>query len=108
MYNTLIRWLLAGKPSFAGNPDLQTKQSNVLFQTLQRSSVIATASTGIAAMLLIGGGTTHRLLRIPNEIVLDGRTNVNANSVDAERIRAAEVIIIDVCFLDYYLFFLKY
>ena len=59
---------------------------------------MACATTGIAALLLIGGGTVHRQFRIANEIDKNTPPRIKAESVDAERLRNAELIIIDVSY----------
>ena len=63
---------------------------------LNRSYAMACASTGIAALLLIGGGTAHRLLRIPINLESDTTSRVKSHTADADRLRAADIIIIDV------------
>jgi hypothetical protein len=67
--------------------------------------VIASASTGIAALLLIGGGTVHRNFHVPNDINAKSAPNVAWESKDAIRLRSAELIIIDVMV---FCFFRKY
>lgn len=53
LYNTIIRWILAGKPL----PEAESLVQGPL--KLDRGSVISAASTGIAALLLIGGATVQ-------------------------------------------------
>jgi hypothetical protein len=60
--------------------------------------VIAAASTGIAALLLIGGATAHRQFYIPNDVNYRTPPNVNYESAGAQKFRDADVIIIDVFF----------
>jgi hypothetical protein len=67
--------------------------------TLISGSVMAAASTGIAALLLIGGGTAHRLFSVPNDVDDDVPPKVSAESAGAKRLRDAELIIIDVLLL---------
>jgi hypothetical protein len=59
--------------------------------------VIASASTGVAGLLLIGGSTVHQAFFVPNDV--DSRTAplIPIESVGADRIRMADLIIIDVC-----------
>lgn len=58
--------------------------------------MVACATTGIAALLLIGGGTVHRQFRITNDVDKNTPPRISAESLDAERLRNAELIIIDV------------
>lgn len=90
LYNTIIRWVLANKPPII---DFSLLPDN---SELRRGSVIATASTGIAALLLIGGGTVHRNFNVPNDVNSDTLPRMSATSARAEQIRRAELIIIDV------------
>ena len=90
MYNTLIRWCLAGKP-FVGGPDELPE-----IVELCKGNVISAASTGIAALLLIGGGTVHRQFNVPNDVSDDTIPRINVASGRAEQIRNADLIIIDV------------
>jgi hypothetical protein len=45
----------------------------------------------------MGGGTAHRMFHIPNK--LDGKTPVKLDPSTIERLRAVDLIIIDVIFL---------
>ena len=90
MYNTLIRWCLAGKP-FVGGPDELPE-----IVELCKGNVISAANTGIAALLLIGGGTVHRQFNVPNDVSDDTIPRINVASGRAEQIRNADLIIIDV------------
>ena len=102
LYNVVIRWCMAGKP-FVGDliegledcyPTPEEEGEDRM--KLNRSYAMACASTGIAALLLIGGGTAHRLLRLPLNLKSDTESRVKTHSVDADRLRAADIIIIDV------------
>ena len=64
---------------------------------MRKSSVIATATTGIASILLIGASTVHSKFFIPNEIDEDTQSKVGFESASSEKFRAADLIIIDVC-----------
>lgn len=64
--------------------------------SLERGSVIASASTGIAALLLIGGATAHRQFFIPNDVDDKTPPSINVESTKAEQLRGANLIIIDV------------
>ena len=70
---------------------------------LAKGKVAAAASTGIAALLLIGGGTVHRLFNVPNDVSEDTQPRINAESKRAQQIRDADLIVIDVilyfCFI---------
>jgi hypothetical protein len=65
---------------------------------LNRITVIAAATTGIAALLLHGGGTVHRQFFVPNEVEIDTPARINHESIAAQRFRDAKLIIIDVFF----------
>jgi RecG-like helicase len=56
---------------------------------------LAVASSGIAALLLQGGRTSHSTFKIPIDIHRDSLCNVNASSDTAELIRAAKLIVWD-------------
>ena len=161
MYNTLIRWILAGKPNIAAqkllamneapkppnpiNPlpmavdNAQTGEDNAILSQqnaanqplpmamdsnlseevnmmeplnpknplpmavdtdnfLSKGKVSASASTGIAALLLIGGGTVHRNFNVPNDVDEKTQQRINAESKRAEQIRNTDLIIIDVIY----------
>lgn len=61
------------------------------------SHVIATASTGIAALLLVGGSTVHRSFCVPNDVDVDTDPMISPESKKGEFIKNAKLIIIDVC-----------
>jgi hypothetical protein len=56
---------------------------------------IAVASSGIAALLLDGGRTSHSAFRIPIDVDRDSICNITANSDTAKVIRAAKLIVWD-------------
>ena len=58
--------------------------------------MIAAASTGIASLLLIGGGTVHRHFCIPNDVDDETMPNIKYHTKKAEQLRMAAVIVIDV------------
>ena len=64
---------------------------------LARNKVFSAASTGIAALLLIGGGTVHRQFNVPIDIEQNTAPRMNVESNRAKEIRNADLIIIDVC-----------
>jgi hypothetical protein len=57
--------------------------------------VICVASSGIAALLLIGGRTSHSRLKIPILIHESSMCSIKKRSMEAELIRAADLIIWD-------------
>jgi hypothetical protein len=65
-------------------------------KTINRGTVITSASTGIAGILLLGGGTVHSKFHVPNSVNAKSVPNVAWESIDACRLRNAELIIIDV------------
>ena len=59
-------------------------------------NVIATAFTGIAAALLVGGGRTlHSRFKLPIPTELGNTSNMNVESIEAAQIRNAHLFIID-------------
>uniref|UniRef100_A0A914I8K2 ATP-dependent DNA helicase n=1 Tax=Globodera rostochiensis TaxID=31243 RepID=A0A914I8K2_GLORO len=91
LYNTLIRWCLAGKPQINSEPELPRQAPT----QLNTGSVLASASTGIAALLLIGGATAHRLFSVPNDVCDDTPPRLAFESAGAKKLRSAELFIID-------------
>ena len=67
-------------------------------ELLIKGKVSASASTGIAALLLIGGGTVHRNFNVPNDVDEKTQPRINAESKRAEQIRNTDLIIIDVIY----------
>ena len=72
MYNTLIS---------------QLKQDNM--------GIVACASTGIAALLLLNGKTAHRTFRIPENVNRTTPPKFSYEKDDSKKLREAKVIIID-------------
>lgn len=121
LYNTLIRWCLSGKPmdvlplaasdrdddSPLGASERDESRSHDDDKDLCRGSVIAAASTGIAGLLLIGGGTAHRHFCIPNDVDDKTPPKIAPHTTRAQQIRKADLIIIDVSFCRIYNIFLR-
>ena len=61
----------------------------------KKIGVKATASTGIAATLLINGTTAHRAFFIPNDVDSNSKSKLSFESTCAEVLRNVELIIID-------------
>lgn len=61
----------------------------------EKRGVISCASTGIAALLLMGGTTAHRAFRIPEDVNRETPPRYAWQKDDATRVRNAEVLIID-------------
>jgi ATP-dependent DNA helicase PIF1 len=61
----------------------------------QKMRVLPCASTGIAAELLIDGGTVHRRFSVPNDVNKDDAPRVPRHSNYAAVLDAAQLIIID-------------
>jgi len=57
--------------------------------------IMATATTGIAALLLFGGRTMHSALRIPLNVQWDTQPTIDYDSFLAEALRQLDVLIID-------------
>ena len=158
LYNTLIRWILAGKPNITSQKLIATNEASETLDTINpmpmavdnvqsgqdnavqsnaaknplpvamdnvqgdgnntsqinaainplpmavdpelliKGKVSASASTGIAALLLIGGGTVHRTFNVPNDVDEKTQPRINAESKRAEQIRNTDLIIIDVIY----------
>jgi len=75
----------------------KTLLNNTIIATCKagRLTVIPTASTGIASTLMIGGATTHSSLWIPTDVDYDTLSRLDAHSALAQRIKSADLIIID-------------
>jgi hypothetical protein len=61
----------------------------------QGKIVICVASSGIAALILIGGRTSHFRLKIPIEIHEKSTCSIKKNSFEAELMRRADLLIYD-------------
>jgi hypothetical protein len=61
----------------------------------QKMRVLPCASTGIAAELLIDGGTVHRRFSVPNDVSKDEPMRIPRHSNYAAVLDAAQLIIID-------------
>ena len=98
---------MAKKPPIENS--IRGKRPDDDLSILNRSSVIATATTGIAALLLIGllifiiiftfilrGGTVHSKLRVPPIIKPDTGFKIAAHTNEAQKFRNVDLIIIDV------------
>jgi len=59
------------------------------------STVLAVASTGIAANLLDGGRTYHSLFKLPVPLLVTSTSNMRMTSNDAKLIKSAKLIIWD-------------
>ena len=57
--------------------------------------VIPSVSTGIAANLLAGGRTYHSLFKVPVPVIETSVSSMRNNSIDAENIRHAKMLILD-------------
>jgi hypothetical protein len=90
---------LAGKPLIGRSQGQQGRQDGQQAQPqLNKGSVLSAASTGIAALLLIGGGTVHRQFSVPNDVDDETAPRMGFQSAGARRLRAVELIVIDVIF----------
>ena len=98
MYNTLIRWCLAGMPAFEDTESEVCREDK-----LCTNRVISAASTGNASLLLIGGGTVHRQFFVPNDVDEKTSSRVSAESKTAQKLRDTELIVIDVAFTNSFL-----
>src|SRR5206468_3976119 len=61
----------------------------------QRRIVICVASSGIAALLLIGGRTSHSCFKIPIKIHESSTCSIRKNSLEADLLRSTDMIIWD-------------
>jgi len=61
----------------------------------QGKIVICVASSGIAALILMGGRTSHFRLKIPIEIHEKSTCSIKKNSFEAELMRRADLLIYD-------------
>ena len=70
---------------------------NTLYCALcgQGKIAICVASSGIAALILIGGRTSHFRLKIPIEIHEKSTCSIKKNSFEAELMRRADLLIYD-------------
>jgi hypothetical protein len=70
---------------------------NILLASVRNEGHVALAvtSSGITALLLQGGRTSHSTFKIPIDVHRDSLCNVNANSDTAELIQAAKLIVWD-------------
>jgi ATP-dependent DNA helicase PIF1 len=70
---------------------------NVLLASVRNEGhvALAVASSGIVALLLQGGRTSHFAFKIPIDVHRDSLCNVNANFDIAELIRTAKLIVWD-------------
>jgi hypothetical protein len=77
---------------------LDWPRSNNTFDpsAFSHATVITAASTGIAGILLIGGGTVHSKFHVPNTVDSKTTPQVAWESTEAIRLRGAELIVIDV------------
>lgn len=57
--------------------------------------IVACASTGIAALLLLNGKTAHRTFRIPENVNRTTPPKFSYEKDDSKKLREARVIIID-------------
>jgi hypothetical protein len=68
----------------------------LLARIRQRGCIaLAVASSGIAALLLVGGRTAHSMFRIPIQMTADSRCLISMQDSRAQLVRAAKVVVWD-------------
>ena len=75
----------------------KTSWANFMLAAVRKSRqvAIATALSGIAATILTLGKTFHRTFGVPIPCFKDSTSNLELDSISAEMIRAAQLIMID-------------
>jgi hypothetical protein len=104
-FNTIVENVLSGQPGLYFVSGYGGTEKTFLWNTIitylrsQKKVILTVASSGVAALLLPGGRTTHSRFKIPCDLNESTTCNIKRGTMLAELIEIASLIIWDEAFM---------